>query len=394
MINDLVEVIRIIDLNLFSAVVLMVLLAFVPDNFIEHQRTGNNLFLWLVSLTLFLTLLDSISWICQGQQDNLSYIINKTSNLLLFIFSPGPAMAWLLYVFFNLSGSQKRTRRFMLFCLPVLAINNVIAGLSLKNGWYFSINQDNIYVRGPLFALSLLPHYLFLAASVLMILANKENEDPLVSKSLLLFILPPLIGTILQSIFYGLVLYWPSITLAILMLYIRIQSRNLFTDPLTGAYNRRHFERIISYRVNRSGPEGLALIIADLDNFKQINDLYGHQVGDEALLKAVELFRQTLRRSDLIARFGGDEFYILLDINDEQILQEKVRRIVEVFAQFNRQASVPYQLSVSAGAAVYDQNSQQTAQEFIHFVDQLMYVDKLASKKRQVSFQDSLIEQL
>ncbi len=380
-----VDLIRTVDLNIFSVVVLVVILAFVPNNFTEHQRLGNRLFIILVNFTLVLTLLDIFCWYCEGRPGQAWFLLNKIINLLLFSLSPAPALIWLLYVVYNLSGSRKKMFRLVLFFSPVWLTNLILVLLSLQTGWYFTINAANKYVRGPLFALHLLPHYLFLVVSVYYILANKKKEDPLISNSLLFFVLPPLIGTVLQSIFYGLILYWPSVTLSILIFFIRVQSRNLFTDPLTGAYNRRHFERIINYQISRASHYGLALIIADLDDFKQVNDTYGHSTGDAALLQAVQLFRKVLRQDDLIARFSGDEFYILLDLNDDTVLQEKVRQIENVFAHFSSQEQAPYQLQVSMGAAIYDSAGTMSAAQFINHVDQLMYAAKARKKKAKAT---------
>lgn len=87
-----------------------------------------------------------------------------------------------------------------------------------------------------------------------------------------------------------------------------------FTDPLTGALNRRGFEDAFQRELARSrrNGAGLALALIDLDNFKRLNDTQGHQAGDEALIHLVRVLRQAMRPSDVLSRFGGEEFVLLL----------------------------------------------------------------------------------
>lgn len=86
------------------------------------------------------------------------------------------------------------------------------------------------------------------------------------------------------------------------------------TDPLTGLYNRRHFGKVIEQlwsEAQRYGQD-LACVMIDLDGYKQINDRYGHQIGDQVLVVAAKVITANLRRMDVAARYGGDEFILLL----------------------------------------------------------------------------------
>lgn len=381
---DMIDLVRTIDLNIFAIVILTLMLFSVLKNSSGRHQAGNHLLALLIGLTLLLALFDILGWIWEGKPGAAAHTANLVANTLLYLFAPFPAVSWLLYVSYQLSGSLRRTLRVFYVSLAVLVFNTVLTLTSPQTGWFFSIDDANNYTRGSLFFLHILIPYLFLLVTFILILSYKSIQEPAVHRSLLLFILPPLIGTVLQSLFYGLSLNWASITLSILILFLRIQSRGLFTDSLTGTYNRRHFERIINNKISRAGQEGFSVIIADLDSFKQINDQFGHDVGDEALLQTVHLFRKTLRQDDLIARFGGDEFYILLDIKDPDTLQAKVRRIESVFQQFSAKSDLLYSLSVSMGAAVYGEKGKQSAEEFLRYVDQLMYKAKTANKQAKV----------
>ncbi len=90
--------------------------------------------------------------------------------------------------------------------------------------------------------------------------------------------------------------------------------KRAITDELTGVYNRHFLDDALENQVQRAKERGglLSIVMVDLDHFRSLNDTYGHQVGDEILLAAVSVFRKHLRKSDILARYGGDEFTILL----------------------------------------------------------------------------------
>jgi diguanylate cyclase (GGDEF)-like protein len=111
----------------------------------------------------------------------------------------------------------------------------------------------------------------------------------------------------------------------------RLVERQANTDGLTELPNRRHFEEALEGEISRAERfgGGLALILADLDDFKQVNDRYGHQAGDDVLRTFASILRDTVREIDLPARYGGEEFAVLLpqtDIEGAHQLAERLRR--------------------------------------------------------------------
>src|SRR5207302_7469494 len=139
--------------------------------------------------------------------------------------------------------------------------------------------------------------------------------------------------------------------------YVERVKQLAYLDGLTGIFNRRFFElRIIEEieRARRYGT-GMAVIMADIDQFKRLNDEFGHLLGDEVLRQVSSLFHQQLRRLDVVCRYGGEEFAILLtQTNAEQAMAigEKLRRMVASH-QF---PGVPRTVTISAGVAVFSTN--------------------------------------
>jgi diguanylate cyclase (GGDEF)-like protein len=118
-----------------------------------------------------------------------------------------------------------------------------------------------------------------------------------------------------------------------------------------------------------------------MNNFKSINDTFGHDVGDDALETSVKLLKSCLRANDFIARFGGDEFYIVLDVSNRDDLEATVSRINHCIEKFNESNLKPYKLSFSMGYAVYDCHSHMNVEEFQKKIDMLMYENKRVNKE-------------
>jgi diguanylate cyclase (GGDEF)-like protein len=106
-------------------------------------------------------------------------------------------------------------------------------------------------------------------------------------------------------------------------------------DPLTGLYNRRAFEELGEREVDRYNRLGrpLSVVMFDLDHFKPVNDTYGHLVGDQVLHALTARFRSNIRQTDIMARFGGDEFALLLPETDLPTASEIADRICKAFSR-------------------------------------------------------------
>lgn len=112
---------------------------------------------------------------------------------------------------------------------------------------------------------------------------------------------------------------------------VRALERHAATDPLTGVANRREFSHLAEIELSAARSTGYSVLLADVDNFKRVNDAYGHDVGDQLLITVCARLRSALRAQDLIARWGGEEFIVLLPNIDERAafaIAERARRRV------------------------------------------------------------------
>ena len=147
----------------------------------------------------------------------------------------------------------------------------------------------------------------------------------------------------------------------------RGEDMQLFLDPLTGVYARRYFE---TYRTHLEGMEGVALI--DVNSFKHINDTCGHAAGDAALRDIAGAIRSCIRKTDILIRYGGDEFLLLFPRMTEEIFLEKKKQIQQTVRGVRMSEFADIQLSVSVGGVC----GVHPITEAIRKADYLMYLDK------------------
>jgi diguanylate cyclase (GGDEF)-like protein len=164
--------------------------------------------------------------------------------------------------------------------------------------------------------------------------------------------------------------------------YVERVKQLAYLDGLTGIFNRRFFELRIMEELERARRygTGMAVIMADIDQFKRLNDEFGHLLGDEVLRQVSSLFHQQLRKIDVVCRYGGEEFAILLtQITTPQAvaIAEKLRRLVESF-QF---PGVPRTITISAGVAAFPTHGK-TRDEMVRAADSGLYAAKQAGRNR------------
>lgn len=157
----------------------------------------------------------------------------------------------------------------------------------------------------------------------------------------------------------------------------REMARQARTDPLTGLLNRRAFLEELERRTDRLDREELpgTLMFADLDNFKPVNDLLGHEMGDQVLVHAAALLRRIVRPSDLVARLGGDEFAVWLDGADHMTAAERAEHLKDVVPNELAETVGPDapRLSMSIGIASRRPGGQEPLDSLMRRADLAMY---------------------
>jgi diguanylate cyclase (GGDEF)-like protein len=156
------------------------------------------------------------------------------------------------------------------------------------------------------------------------------------------------------------------------------ESRQLaLVDPLTGIYNRRGFTALGTHvrEIARRQQRAVHLLLIDLDRFKRINDTFGHAIGDEALVEFGQILTATFRKSDVVARTGGDEFCVLLMEPDEGI-QTALARLRQNVDDSNAAGTRSYRLAFSVGIARAMPDEDESIHALVEMADEAMYEEK------------------
>ncbi|MDI3481650.1 MAG: hypothetical protein PWQ97_1305 [Tepidanaerobacteraceae bacterium] len=150
-------------------------------------------------------------------------------------------------------------------------------------------------------------------------------------------------------------------------------------DPLTGLYNRRYIQQRLNDEISRADRKGslVSFLMIDGDNFKEINDTMGHLKGDEELQHLAETLQSSVRQSDIVARYGGDEFCVILPDTDKKAAREVAARLCE--------ACRDSRLSISIGYASYPEDAE-NGDELVKIADLALLEAKKEGKNRVVSF--------
>jgi len=370
-------------INIYS-IILLVIIYLHSLKQTEKDSLQQKLYITMLQITILMLVMDIFSRF-DGKPGTIYSSINRFGNFLIFLLSPILPSLWLLYVHCQVFHEERKTRRLLYPLFVINAINAAIVVLSQFLGWLYYFDSDNIYHRGPLFLLPASITIVLILAAFVLVIVNRKKIEKKYYFSLIFFGIPPFVCIILQIIFYGISLMLNSVVISSLIVLLNIQNQSMNTDYLTGVNNRKKLETYLKKKISTSTKnKTFSAIMIDLDNFKSINDTFGHDMGDYALETFAKLLKSCIRSNDFIARFGGDEFFIVLDVSDRINLEAAVCRINDCIEKYNESSAMPYKFSFSMGYAVYDYHSNMTVEEFQKHIDILMYENKRKNKEIKI----------
>ena len=374
------NLVYIIQVNLFAFAILLIIF-FGMHRKNEEMSVLKRLFKGIVLSNMILILLDFGVDFLSGFQNSQLIVPLFLTSTLLYVFVPIPPFLWLLYVEYFIFKDLKRVKDWSkLFGIPIL-INLGMVFVNLFTPIIFNVSSEGVYSRGPLFfAVAAIGFsYIFLAIFHLLTYRKKIRRRDFLP--MIFFALPVLFGGLLQTIVFGISSTWTSLSVSVLLVYLFIQSKIIQTDYLTGLYNRREFDVKLSDISKRDLKHTtFGLLMMDIDDFKHINDKYGHAMGDLALQAVSNVLRQNFRLDDFVARMGGDEFAAILELDKVNDIDLVIQRVNESLSAYNLNNHLPFELHMSIGKGVFDGKKDHSLHEFIKLVDQRMYDEKYQKK--------------
>lgn len=238
----------------------------------------------------------------------------------------------------------------------------------------FSVS-DGRYQRGFAYIIFLIFAAFYILDSLYLYVKRVKKNGSLKLFPVHIFLIPVILGVVIQAFFVEIAITWTSIAISVTGIMTALKNEIIFTDCLTGLYNRVYLEFLHKRACNKKDC-WVSGIMIDLNGFKQINDNYGHAEGDLALCIVADLLRKSFSEYGVVTRYAGDEFVIMLNTTDDQLIQKIIESAKKNFVTENEKNDKPYQLSASMGYAITNL-SNETIDDFMNRIDEQMYQDKL-----------------
>ena len=363
--------------NIICITILMILLLRSVGH--KNRIISNKTWCAMVIFTCVYCVTDMVAAIFRGSSQPYARPVLWVSNAVYIGMPLIITLLWVKYIDSLLVGRllSGRVRKFVLLAPSVLVLC-----MLATNPWTevaFSL-AGNVYSRKLLAYIipALCWGYLLFAEAVLIknikYLENEFGRDKLLS--LLLFIAPPVVVSVIQFCIYGLSLSQVGFTVSILLIFLESQNDRITTDGLTGINNREEFDRYLAGRSAKA--ENVTVFIIDIDNFKSINDLYGHAEGDSALILVAGAIRRACREAYphsglFYARYGGDEFAVIGIDTLSDMPEVLSSRISGAVSESAKRVKKPYELAVSIGYSTVSGGDGVDADRLVKSADNAMY---------------------
>ncbi|MBE0600688.1 MAG: GGDEF domain-containing protein, partial [Firmicutes bacterium] len=269
-----------------------------------------------------------------------------------------------------------------LIALPAAAYILLLLA-TLPGSVAFSIDAANRYIPGIAYTSSYIWGLLYIAAAASLILAKRKalNRGEIIPYLLIPAIPVALaIGEILFAPLTGLM--WAGTSLVILEIQMLVLNNRTNIDHLTSLNNRMALDAYLRRMIHESHTTHMRLgvMMIDVDDFKSINDRFGHVEGDRALKVTADILREAFSGSFFIARYGGDEFTIVLKDCDDGLMAEYREKLEAQRIRQNERVNRPYEIMLSIGSWVFSDQEITSLHSLYMKVDGLMYTDKNAKK--------------
>ncbi len=344
---------------------------------LDKRKLSNKIFLDTSCIIFLIISIEIITIVINGST-HIPMYINKLFNTLFFLISPIPIYMWEKYLYIHIDKIRKINKlKIKYFKIPLL-INTALLIINLKFNIIFSIDEKNLFQNENLSVLPFLIGTFYYISIYIFLIKHKHTINNDIYFFISIMYIFPFAASVLELFIPELLLTWGSITTVLIFSYILLQQELFETDPLTGAFNRNFFNSFVS-KINKLPIDlsKLGAINIDLDEFKNINDTYGHKVGDDVLKNFVLLLNKAFKKKSKIVRMGGDEFIIIIENTSNEEILSHLRFLNIITEVYNSANKCPIKFSYSF--CIYSDDFDNIYDFFDH-IDNKMYQHKYLKK--------------
>lgn len=327
---------------------------------------------FMLIVTFIATINETLSFIIDAHPGFIFHILQYISNTISSASSGIIGYCWCLFVEYHIHRNFKRIKKkSRILSVPLIIATILIFINLLGTGIIFDISKENVYTRGPMNFILYIFVFVYYIESIYTVQKAKNDSILVEFFPIYFFIIPCMIGTMIQGFFFGISTIWLCVAIAFIIVYIEIQISISFIDDLSGLYNRKYMNHYLD-KLQNDKPKHVYGFLMDINDFKTINDIYGHLKGDQAIIQFGKILQHSIDKDSVAIRMGGDEFVIfaILKSNEEALALKK--HIEQNVRQFNTNSTEPFHLSFSIGIAKYSGNIE----TFLSSMDDSMYEAK------------------
>lgn len=315
--------------------------------------------------------------------DSCVYYLAGSSNIVIkvLVFLSGSGLflgnvmigyLWAKFIMVHMNIPFSDIRRNIYRTIGLISI--VLLVINIFYPLVFSVS-DGRYQRGFAYIIFLIFAAFYILDSLYLYVKRVKKNGSLKLFPVHIFLIPVILGVVIQTFFVEIAITWTSIAISVAGIMTALKNEIIFTDCLTGLYNRVYLEFLHKRACNKKDC-WVSGIMIDLNGFKQINDNYGHAEGDLALCIVADLLLKSFSEYGVVTRYAGDEFVIMLNTTDDQLIQKIIKSAKKNFVTENEKNDKLYQLSASMGYAITNL-SNETIDDFMNRIDEQMYQDKM-----------------
>ncbi|WP_240837960.1 GGDEF domain-containing protein [Acidaminobacter sp. JC074] len=344
------------------------------------ENNSSRLFKYVIIAMLFNLTLDFFGWymILASTQGDFARHLNFYLNTFIYATLALPLTFWIIYIDYKIYHDKVRLKKRLIYYFSPTILLVVLSLINLFVHVIFRIDSSGVYHRGPLFYLVVLIMYMVPVWSVVMVYRNRRTVSTRLIESILMFWIIPILAAIFQLFFYGWMITWPVFCVVTVFVYILVEKDAMLKDNLTQLDSRRVFEDKAKELIKRRVP--FCLMIIDLNDFKSINDKYGHLEGDSALKGFASILKVSVKGSDILCRYGGDEFIALLPSDSIRAAEKVASRLESRLEDYNQKRLKDYTISISSGYRFYAHYEYLDLKAMLSQVDEHMYKNKENSR--------------
>ena len=327
---------------------------------------------FMLIVTFIATINETLSFIIDARPGFIFHILQYISNTISSASSGIIGYCWCLFVEYHIHRNFERIKKkSRILAIPLIIATILIIINLLGTGIIFDISKENVYTRGPMNFILYIFVFVYYIESIYTVQKAKNDSILVEFFPIYFFIIPCMIGTMIQGFFFGISTIWLCVAIAFILVYIEIQISISFIDDLSGLYNRKYMNHYLNKLQNNKAKHVYGFLM-DINDFKTINDIYGHLKGDQAIIQFGKILQHSIDKDSVAIRMGGDEFVIfaILKSNEEALALKK--HIEQNVRQFNTNSTEPFHLSFSIGIAKYNVNIE----TFLSAMDDSMYEAK------------------